>query len=83
MLMPAAAEEVIAEACALMLAPHFQSVNVIVEDGWTVSPLVIITVKLRFWQWLWFEPTDFEVRVQSFLNLVARGRYYRVRVEAE
>ena len=83
MLMPAAAEEVIAEACALMLAPHFQSVNVIVEDGWTASPLVLITVRVRFWQWLWFDASEFEVRVQSFLRLVARGRHYRVRVEAE
>ena len=53
-------ENVIAELCALVLEPIYERVNVQVEDGGAVSPLVIVKVKVRFWQWLWFSPAEIE-----------------------
>lgn len=83
MLHTPAAEDLIAEACSLLLAKRFESLYVRIEDGWTASPLVIVTVRVRLWQWPWFDPPDLEMRLRSFLKLLSRDRLYRVRVDAE
>ena len=77
------AEDVIAEACALLLASNFDSIRVRVEDASSPCPLVIVTVRVRFWQWISFDPMAIEQRVVSFLKLIARGRQFRVRVAPE
>ena len=73
-------ENVIVEVCALVLEPIYERVNVQVEDGGAVSPLVIVKVKVRFWQWLWFSPAEIEDQLLRLLRLIARGRHFRIRV---
>lgn len=73
-------ERMITEACALMLARDYDHVRAYIEEASGEAPILVVTVKVGFWRWLWFDPLEVELRLTRLLDLIARGHCFRIAV---
>lgn len=73
---------IIAEVCTIVLS-SYKVRTVKVQDEWTLSPLVLVNVEVRAWQWPWFDADDVEDRILRLLKIIAPSRHFRVCVTAE